>query len=300
MSEYRASRLSRATAGILLAALAALLTSPVAAGDRSEGFVEVENGRLFYTVEGSGLPVVLIHGGFLDHRMWDSQVPMLSNRYRAVRYDVRAHGRSSSEVMPYSDTRDLAALLDHLEIQRATIVGLSMGGMIAVNFALEYPDRVVSLVLVGPGLTGFDFDSAELNRYLGQLTDAVERQDYPGVDEIFTRYWFDGPYRQPGETDGVARAKVLDMLAGSRRRWEMIRLAEVPAPPAIERLPSIRARTLLVLGTLDMPDIVEIVNLLADELPNARRVDIPRAAHMVNMEAPDRFNELLLEFLSSD
>jgi pimeloyl-ACP methyl ester carboxylesterase len=265
------------------------------AGD--EGFVPVEGGKLFYKSAGKGPAVIMIHGGFLDHRMWDTQVPALEEHYRVIRYDVRAHGQSPSETIEFADRDDLAALMDYLEIPKATIVGLSMGGLIAVDFTLTYPERVASLVLVGPGISGFQPDSPEIQRYISELTQSFEQDDFAGALDIFARYWYDGPHREPADTDPVTRNKIMEMLSGSQKRWEIFRLQKSLDPPAIGRLASIQAPTLVVLGTIDMPDIVDVVDRIEDQVPDVTRADIPGVAHMVNMEAPERFNEVLLQFL---
>lgn len=266
----------------------------------AEGFVSVDGGSLYYRESGEGDPVILLHGGFLDHRMWDSQVRALSEGHRVIRYDIRHHGRSKSEPVASSDMEDLAVLMDSLEVSRATLVGLSMGGQIAIDFALLWPGRVESLVLVGPGLSGYRLGSSALQGYLEEIGDAIDRVDFRATIEVFTRYWCDGPYRTPAEVDPEVREKVLEMLAGSRDRWDNNRLVQPLDPPAMDRTGSIGARTLVVLGTVDMPDIRSVVEHLEATIPNVQRVDIPAVAHMVNLETPHRFNRLLLGFLEGD
>jgi 3-oxoadipate enol-lactonase len=287
----------------LLVLLALLLVSPWPAWGQAgpfqetEGFVPVEGGSLFYKEAGEGPAVILIHGGYLDHRMWDGQVQPLARHFRVVRYDVRSHGQSSADTVPFSDMEDLAALMDHLEIPRATVVGLSMGGQIAIDFALLWPERVDNLVLVSSGISGGAFDSLELGAYIEALQEAVARSDFADMIEAFTQYWCDGPYRSPDAVDPTVRSKVLEMLGGSLERWRHNAYVEVLDPPAWDRVSSILARTLVIVGTVDMPDILDIAEHLVTLVPDARRVDIQGVAHMVNMEAPDRFNEVVLEFL---
>jgi pimeloyl-ACP methyl ester carboxylesterase len=264
-----------------------------------EGYVPVEGGRIYYQEGGEGPPVVLIHGGYLDHRMWDGQIEALKANYRVVRYDVRSHGRSHALEGPFSDPDDLSVLLDTLKIPRAHLVGLSLGGQIALDFAILNPDRVESLLLAGPGLGGFPAGSPQVVRYMEEITDALNREAFPETIEIFTRYWCDGPFRSPAEVDPDVRGKVLEMLSGSRERWGRSRLARQLDPPAMDRVSEIDAPTLILFGTLDMPDLKEVVDYLEATIPNARRVDIPGVAHMVNLEAPERFNEVLLEFLGA-
>ena len=109
---------------------------------QDSGFLDVPNARLYYEVAGAGPAVVFVHGFTLDTRMWDDQWTVFGERYRVVRYDLRGFGRSEAEPVPYSDLDDLLALLNCLDIERAHLVGLSMGGMVLVHFALTHPRRV--------------------------------------------------------------------------------------------------------------------------------------------------------------
>jgi 3-oxoadipate enol-lactonase len=270
-------------------------SAPPQAGVRS-GYVDGNGARLYYEQAGSGMPVVLIHGGYLDHRMWDDQFTLVAERYRAIRYDVRAHGRSFSDSVPFADHDDLGRLLDTLAVPRAVIVGLSMGGQIAVDFTLAHPDRVAGLVLVGSGLSGFEPKSDQIARFAEDLRAASSR-GFPAVFETFTRWFCDGPYRQPSEVDSVVRRRVLEMLAGSEQRWFYSRLERPLDPPALGRLGEIHVPTLVVVGTLDVRDIHQIADLIVERVPGAKRVEIPGVAHMVNMEKPAEFDRVLMEFL---
>jgi 3-oxoadipate enol-lactonase len=266
--------------------------------DVKSGYVDVEGARLYYEEAGQGTPLVMIHGGFLDRRMWDDQFQAFARRNRVIRYDVRAHGLSQSDSVAFADHEDLLRLMDALHVPSAAIIGLSMGGGIATDFALAYPERVSALVLVGPGLSGYSFGSEELASYMEQLTAAFETGDFSAVTEIFARWWCDGPQRTPSQVDPAVRQKVLDMLAGSGQRWRYYDLARPLEPPALERLGDINVPTLAVVGSIDVSDILEIVDIIAERVPGARKVVIPDVAHMVNLEKPEEFNRIVVEFLS--
>ncbi len=268
------------------------------AADAQTGFVDVQGGRLYYEEAGTGQPLVLIHGGFLDRRMWDTQFQVLARDYRVIRYDVRAHGLSHADSVPFADHEDLHRLLRALGIGPATIIGLSMGGRIAIDFAVTYPEEVAALILVGPGLSGYDFANDEFTKYVEELTEAFEADDFSAVTETFARWWCDGPQRTPDQVDPTVRRHVLDMLAGSGQRWRYYSLEQSLEPPAMPRLGDIHVPTLVVLGSLDVPVIRDIADLIVQEVPGARLVTIPRVAHMVNMEKPEEFNRVVLEFLS--
>ncbi|HEX5163933.1 MAG TPA: alpha/beta fold hydrolase, partial [Thermomicrobiales bacterium] len=133
------------------------------------GPVELNGTRLYYEVSGppDAPAVVLVHGFSLDTRMWAGQVGPLSERYRVVRYDLRGFGRSAipEAGVHYQHHDDLRALLDQLGIERATVVGLSLGGAVTLDFALHHPQRLTGLVLADAVVPGFDApDLADLSR----------------------------------------------------------------------------------------------------------------------------------------
>jgi pimeloyl-ACP methyl ester carboxylesterase len=178
-------------------------------------------------------------------------------------------------------------------------MGLSFGGRIAIDFALERPERVAALVLVGPGLGGFRFDSDEATRHRDELNEAWSNQDWDRVVELFQRSWTDGPYRTPDEVDPDVRERVRVMIRETMDRAPTGQVSEgrTLEPPAVDRLNELSVPMLVVLGELDMPDIHEIGDLLEAADPNAERVQIDGAAHMVNMEKPEEFNRVVQEYL---
>src|ERR1044071_4372018 len=144
--------LSRTFAACAL--LCACAAATVAQTGNGSGFAELNGTKLYYEALGKGPAVVLIHGGLVDSRLWDDQMRPLSKHFRGARYDLRAFGRSAAAAEPFSHLEDLRGLLDFLKVDKATLVGLSLGGIIAADFALEHPGRVERLVLVGSGLRG--------------------------------------------------------------------------------------------------------------------------------------------------
>ncbi|UCC83997.1 MAG: alpha/beta hydrolase [Gemmatimonadota bacterium] len=281
--------------------LLAILVTIGCAGETLEvrtGYVDVEGARLYYEEAGQGAPVVLIHGGFLDRRMWDGQFEVLAEQFRAIRYDVRAHGLSRADSVTFADHEDLHQLMAALDVPRATIIGLSMGGQIATDLALAYPEMVSALVLVGPGMSGYPFEGDDLDAYVEDLTAGFETGGLSAAIEVFAQYWCDGPQREPSQVDPAVRQRVLTMLEGSGERWRYWELGRQLEPPAFGRLAEIDVPTLAIIGDIDMPVVQEIVDLIAGQVPQARKVVIPDVAHMVNVEKPDEFNELVLEFLA--
>mgnify|MGYP001557104857 CR=1 FL=1 len=259
------------------------------------GFAEFGDSRLYYEVAGTGEPtVVLIHGGMLDNSMWDGQFAMLSQSHRVVRYDSSAHGQSALPPEAYWDHMDLRGLMDHLGIERAVLVGLSMGGRVAIDMALEEPDRVEAVVAVSSGLSGYRFVSDFHMENRKSLIAAWKSGEFDAVVEAFQREWTDGPHRSPEDVDPEIRERVRVM---ARNTVESVMEGRSLRPPAIDRLAELKLPMLVVVGELDMPGIHEIADLLIAANPNAELVTVPDVAHMVTMEEPGEFNRLLLDFL---
>jgi 3-oxoadipate enol-lactonase len=260
------------------------------------GIARFGQSEIYYEVAGAGEPVVvLIHGGLLDCTMWDDQFELLAKDRRVVRYDADAHGKSPLPPDMYWDHASLRELMNHLGIERAVLVGLSLGGRIAIDFALEEPERVEAIVAVSSGLSGYRFTSDYYLEYRDAMIQAWRAGEFDAVVEAFQRLWTDGPHRQPEEVDPGVREKVRVMARNGLEHAMEGRLID---PPAIERLDELELPMLMIVGKLDLPGILEIANMVVAANPNAELVVVPGVAHMVNMEAPGRFNELLVEYLS--
>src|SRR5271166_5735592 len=166
VSPFGAINMIRHFVIVILLAASGILSLATKEGTKASdlaghGFAPVGGTRLFYEVKGMGPALVLIHGGQMDSRMWDDQFALLAKQFTVIRYDVRGYGGSFQPDQLYSDTDDLAGLLDYLKVKNAHIVGLSLGGRIAIDFALVHPKRVKSLTLAGPGLAGYEAPNSE-------------------------------------------------------------------------------------------------------------------------------------------
>jgi len=229
--------------------------------------------------------------------MWDAQLPILASHFRVIRYDARGFGRSGPADTAYQAHTDLYVLLQHLRVGRAALVGLSLGGRIAIDFALEHPDMVDKLVLAGPGLSGWRDWAAEDTTWLIAARRAGNARDSVGM----AMAWLTSDYMRPA-MEQPQLAKRLRAIAfdnatywmGLFRYGDREREAD---PPALGHLPAIRAPTLLLVGDRDSPVIRLIVDTLASRIPNSAVVVIHGAGHMVNMERPAEFNRAVLEFL---
>lgn len=277
-------------------AIFALLLSLCAPGYGREqasknGFAEVNGTKLFYELAGKGPAVVLIHGGLVDRRLWDDQMKEFSKRREVLRYDLRGFGKSASPTEPFSHIEDLRALLDFFQIEKASLVGLSLGGIIAADFALEYPNRVERLVLVGAGLRG---DKQPPPRDAREAYEAAQRGAEPFAEVAMRSDLYSAV--KPG-SEVYRRLRV--MVVENHKALATFRpdLWKYPQPPAIDRLDNISTPTLVVIGSKDAQNLKNIANRLATKIPSARLVTIEGSSHHPPVEKPKLFNKAVLNFI---
>jgi 3-oxoadipate enol-lactonase len=257
--------------------------------------------ELHHEIAGEGEPVVLVHAGIVDSRMWDAQWPVLTARYRTLRYDMRGFGRSPLPAEPYAHARDLSELLDRLEVDHAALVAVSLGGRVALELAVARPQLVSALMLVGSGLPGHHW-SQTVQSYGRAEAEAISRGDIDQAVELNLRMWVDGPGRTPDQVDAAVRAKVGEM---QRRALELqIPLGEEDLEELLvddlqQRLGEIAVPTLVAVGEHDVSDMHEIAQQLETAIPGAVRRGIAGAAHIPNMEQPAQFDDLMLGFLAA-
>lgn len=237
---------------------------------------------------GAGPPVVLIHGALLDRRQWNPQ-RSLARRFTLLRYDTRWHGRSAAAPAPFSPAADLAEVLDAAGVRRASLVGLSNGAAIALDFALTYPDRVERLVLVSPGLGGYQ--PVERPAFWGPLIAALQAGRPDQAAEVLAA----SPVMAvlPSDTNWV-RAMVREQAGVFRQDPGLERRL---APPAIRRLGEIRVPVLVVTGDDDLRDTRLAADTITAGVPQAQRIRLPGAGHLLTVTAAKDFNRLLAAFL---
>ncbi len=259
----------------------------------ASGVAAVNRTSLYYERAGTGPTVVLLHGGNLDARMWDDQVPALEKSFTVIRYDIRPYGRSAATEKGFSSVDDLIALVDYLGVRSTSLVGLSLGGRIAIDFALVHPNRVEKLVLMGPGLSGYPFNAND--DAVKAMMARAQAGDPGGAMDL----WLQHPMMASAMARPDVARRIRAIAKDNVKIFERLPVGErVPNPPAIKRLHEIRAPTLLIVGERDIPDIQAIVKMVAKNVAGARTEVIPNAAHMPNMEDPERVNTLLVDFLS--
>jgi pimeloyl-ACP methyl ester carboxylesterase len=258
---------------------------------------KVNGTSLFYERRGAGYPVVFVSGGgILDRRGWDDQFETFAKHYRVVRYDIRGIGKSERPQTPFSHSKDLYELLTFLNITRAHVVGLSVGGAIALDFAIEHPEVVDCLILAAPGLSS-DSKSETNLQGLKALTNLVKTN---GLDKLI-ELTLDAPFVLSKQND-VGREKVRQIYLDNADVFEsgfpVYALWEPLQPPPEDRLATVRARVLIIRGDSDSPVYASMTDKISNGIPNATTVVIPGGTHFLNLEKPAEFNEALRVFLT--
>ena len=245
-----------------------------------------DNG-LWYERTGSGEPVVLLHEGVVDSRIWAPVLPALAERYDVVAYDQRAYGRSSGWNGPYSLVDDLVGLLDELAITRAALVGASRGGRIALDTVLTRPERVTKLALLGSALPGHPLEIEGTPEQEARWEAAEERGDLDELAALNLEVW------APLGADEALRRMFLENAATSNGDDPALAVE----PPAATRLREIQVPTLIVTGDHDVPAINEVGDLLERTIDGAQRLRIANADHMIPWRSPDQLATALIAFL---
>lgn len=258
------------------------------------GIANVNCTRLYYEMAGVGHPLVLIHGNTLDIRMWDDQFEPFARQYQVIRYDMRGYGRSSLPTgEPYAPADDLMALLRHLGLTQAHILGLSRGGLVAIDFALTYPEATDTLIVVDTGLRGFPLEAFET--FVSHVRSAGMTSGIAAARQ----HWLAGALFAPALEQPQVAARLTQMVTDySGWHWlnnETLRLLE---PPPIQQLDTMNVPTLVIVGERDLPDFHAVAGVMHQRIPKASKVVMPGVGHMANMEDPARFNEIVLGFLA--
>jgi 3-oxoadipate enol-lactonase len=252
---------------------------------------------LAYDVTGGGSAVVLLHAGIADRRMWTPMAGLLP--FRVVTCDLQGYGESSPSPDSFAHHDQVVELLDHLEIERATLVGCSFGGLVAIDTALAHPDRVSALVLLGSALGGYQW--TERRALWDQLIGPVDEDDLGAMAAAEVRFWVVGPDRQPADVDPalIAFAEEMDRTAlAAEGVLDELDVRDLD-PPAVDRLGEISCPTLVLVGASDIPEIGTIADRLVAGIPGARRLpDVPDAGHLLPLEHPEPVAAAVTAFLT--
>ncbi len=263
------------------------------------GLARIDNALIYYEVAGEGRPFIMIHAGVADSRQWNNEFIHFQKRFRVVRYDLRGYGKSEPVDGEFTHLQDLTALLDHLHVdQPAILMGCSMGGGLALNFALTRPAAVKALIMVDAGPAGLKLDVPTPAKF-DKAEKAYEAGNLDLTAELETQIWFDGTGRTSTQVNQAMRQLVYEMdrtaLAHDAKRLGKC-LPDTPVP-AVGRLGEIHVPMLVIVGVHDTPYMQAAASYLTDKVPSAQKVVIADAAHLPNLDQPAEFQRSVAEFL---
>lgn len=261
------------------------------------GFATIHNTKLYFEMAGKGKPLILLHSGIADHRMWVGQRQELSRFLRVVTADFRGYGGTAPPSGPFWHYEDIHELIQYLGFDSVNIAGCSLGGRTAMELTIVYPEVVDSLILIAPGLTGYEYrdkETLEKDTILEKLIADDRRED---VADMLIDIWVVGLKRRRDIVCSGARSLVRQMILDNYD--SVVDKYPEAAPPfdLMSRLSEIHAPTLVMIGDSDLPDMLAISQLVTDKIPGSRRQVIHGAAHLPNLEHSTLFNQIVVDFL---
>lgn len=272
-------------------------------GKITKDTMTLDGARIYYETAGQGDAVLLAHAGFVDSRMWDAQFEYFARCYQVIRFDMRGYGRSDPTQGPVVRRNEIYSLMKHLSIQRAALVGCSMGGANVLDFALEHPDMAQALVLVSTAPGGFEMQG-EPPPGLLQMISALQQNDVQRASELQIQIWVDGMFRKPEQVDPRVRQCAAEMnrtaVANQTYLRADMQLLQPLDPPAANRLKEVQVPAMVIAGELDHPEILRAADFMAQEIPSAKKLILQSSAHLPNMEQPDAFNQAVFDFLQGE
>lgn len=263
-------------------------------------FANINNAQIYYETAGKGTPFVMIHAGIADSRQWNNEFISFAQNYQVVRYDMRGYGKSEPVEGDFSHMSDLISLLDILELHAPFfMMGCSMGGGLAMDFALAQPARVKALIMVDSGPSGLKLDLPTLAKF-AEVEKAFDNGDLDLVAEIETQIWFDGMNRTSDQVNQEMRKLAYEMDRGalSHEIKQLGKRLPNTDAPAFDRLTEIGFPLLVIVGAHDTPYILASADYMLERIPSAQKAIIEDSAHLPNMEQPDKFQEIVKNFLN--
>ncbi|MBL8091638.1 MAG: alpha/beta hydrolase [Anaerolineales bacterium] len=265
------------------------------------GFVNSGNAQLYYETAGNGTPFVMIHAGVADKRQWNNEFEFFSSNYQVIRYDMRGFGKSEPVDGEFNLMTDLVSVLDGLQVRKPIIImGCSMGGGLAMDFALSYPSRVKALIMVGSGPSGLELDVPSLDKF-AEAEKAYEAGNFDLLAEIETQIWFDGIGRTPQQVNPAMRKLAYEMNRNALAHEAKKLGKRLPNTehPAFDRLADLNIPVLVIVGVHDTPYILAAADYMAEKIPSVQKFIIEDAAHLPNMDHPDEFQSIVKKFVES-
>lgn len=269
------------------------------ASNLQTGMAPINGAQIYYEIAGTGTPFVMIHAGVADSRQWNNEFAYFAQQYRVLRFDLRGFGRSEPVAGEYSHLGDLSALLEYLVPDGPLILmGCSMGGGLAMDYALTHPAQVEALIMVGSGPSGLEIDAPEPAKFAA-VEQASAAGDLDLVAELETQIWFDGMNRTPAQVDPIMRSLAYAMNRNALALEAKGLGTRVPgtAAPAAGRLGELSIPVLAIVGDNDLPYLLLAADIMAEQIAGATKVVIADAAHLPNLDHPAQFQRIVGGFL---
>jgi 3-oxoadipate enol-lactonase len=257
----------------------------------SSGYISAGNDKIFYEAAGQGPILIFLHDGLVHREIWDNQFQYFSQNYRVIRYDRRGYGNSSAATEAYSVVEDLNRLYSHLEIDKACLIAMSSGGRLAIDFTLQFPEKVSSLILVGAVVGGFPYTEHFYSRG-GHLPDDLKTQEGRRL-----YYACEDPY-EIFQENKEAKEKVAGLIEKFPQKGNGFPSSVPPGGPAYRRLNEIKIPALILAGEFDIPDVHAHAGAINAGIVNSKRDIIPKSGHLIPIEQPQLFNEAIAKFLN--
>jgi 3-oxoadipate enol-lactonase len=263
-------------------------------------YLQADGAKLYYEISGRGEPLVLLHAGIADHRMWQYQIDAFAKRYQVITLDFRDYGKSIHENGAFWHYKDVHSLIGHLGLNSANILGCSLGGMVTLELAIQHPEVVNKIVLLAPGLRGYKFTdelSLEKDKILDELLALDKKEE---ASELLVDIWVVGLGRKREDVQSEIKSFVKEMILDN---YEAVveGIAESKLGfDVIPRLNDIKTKTLVIVGEEDLPEVLKISEIITEKIPQAKRTIIPDVAHMINLEKGGHLVKEVLSFLSNN
>lgn len=263
------------------------------------GYVDINQTRLYYETAGSGIPLLLVHAGVADCEQWENEFLAFSKNFQVTRYDMRGYGQSDPVTGPFSHLGDLERIIEYLNIAPPLILmGCSLGGVLSLDYALENPDLIRALIMIGPGSCGFELDNCTQELF-SEAKQAFEEGDLSRLAEIETQMWFDCLHAEPDQVDESMRSFLYEMsrsvLALDTHRAD--RIPDQTEKATLKKMQQINFPVLIIVGSKDLPYMHAAADYLTESIPSAQKEIIDDAAHMPNLDQPHLFKEVVGDFL---
>jgi len=258
---------------------------------------------LYFEETGSGTPVIFVHEFAADHRSWEPQMRHFGQRYRAITYGARGYPPSDvpDDVYMYSQNRatdDIAAILDHLKIDKAHVVGLSMGGFATLHFGFRHPNRALSLTVAG---CGYGAEKGQEEKFRKEVETVVATIRGEGAAKFAEKYAY-GPTRVQFENkDPRGFAQFKQELAehsttGTANTQEGVQGKRPSLYDLVDQMKAMTMPVLVLTGDEDWPCLQPAL-LMKQTIPTAALSVMPNCGHTINIEDPDQFNRLVGDFI---